>query len=231
MSSKDLNNRTVAYVPARLGSLRVPAKNLRSLAGQPLVTHVLKTASKANRLDKVFLNTESEAIAKAGENMNIDIYMRKYSLASNETSTDEILYDFAKSIDCERIAVINPTAPFLRSETIDQAVVEHDKNASSTLFTTSVVQRHLVLAGRPINFHMNGLSPRTQDVDQVDIINFIIFIIRKDKVISNFEKYGYCLYIEPLSFFRMSGIECHDIDDEDDFKMAESIMASGDYNG
>ncbi len=223
-SSRDIDT-VVAYVPARLGSERVPKKNLRHLGGRPLVTHVAQTALQSSGLDRVFLNTESSEIAAAAAPTGVEIYMRDPILAAAPVSTDEILYDCARAIPCRTIVVINPTAPFLTVTTIDRVVrVSNDAGPEATVFTTTRLHKHLVVGNEPVNFSPSGRSPRTQDLKPFDYINFIIFTIYRDKVLAHYERRGFCLYVPPLVFVPMSGLECHDIDEEDDFLIAEAMM-------
>lgn len=93
-----------------------------------------------------------------------------------------------------------------------------------TVFTTTRLHKHLVVDGQPVNFLTSGQSPRTQDLKPFEYINFIIFTIYRDKVLTHYEQHGYCLYVPPLAFVPMSGLECHDIDEEDDFLIAEAVM-------
>jgi CMP-N-acetylneuraminic acid synthetase len=81
------------------------------------------------------------------------------------------------------------------------------------------------MGGQPCNFSFFGRSPRTQDLPALEYINFIMLVVPRVKVVTQYERYGYCLYIPPLAFFPMSGIECLDIDEEDDFVLAEAIHA------
>lgn len=151
--------------------------------------------------------------------------MRDARLAAAPVTTDEILYDFAKSITCGTIAVINPTAPFLKPEAIERVLaISSQKGAEATVFTVTLMRRHLVIDGVPKNFESAGKSPRTQDLQPFDYINFIAFTISRMKVLSHYERRGYCLHVPPLAFVPMAGLECHDIDDEDDFLIAEAIM-------
>jgi len=216
----------VAYIPARLGSERVRRKNLRSLAGRPLIGHVVETALRSTVLDRIYVNTESQEIAEAASAMGAAVYLRKESLAESSVRTDEILYDFAKAVSCQSIFVINPTAPFLKTSTIDLVrATLLDKGADTTVFTTTRLYRHLILDGLPRNFDPSAKSPRTQDLKPFEYINFIAFAIARSKVLSEYERRGHCLYVPPLAFVPMAGIECHDIDDEDDFVIAEGVMA------
>jgi CMP-N,N'-diacetyllegionaminic acid synthase len=225
MSTTSQASHTVAYIPARLGSERVPRKNLRHLGGRPLVNHVAATALQSSKLDHVYLNTESAEIAMAAAPTGIELYMRDPRLAAADVSTDEILYDFARAVPCKRIAVINPTAPFLTVATIDRVLAESDRaEPDATVFTTTRLHKHLVVRGQAINFSISGKSPRTQDLEPFDYINFIMFTIGRDKVLTHYEQDGHCLYVPPLGFMPMSGIECQDIDEEDDFSIAEAMM-------
>jgi CMP-N-acetylneuraminic acid synthetase len=217
---------TVAYIPARLASERVPRKNLRLLGDYPLISYVSKAALRASSIDRVYVNTESSEIAAAAKTIGVEVYWRAARLAAGPVTTDEILYDFAKAIDCRTLVVINPTAPFLKPETIDR-VLSRFRNSPSdtTLFTTTVLRKHFVMGGQPCNFSFCARSPRTQDLTALEYINFIMLVVPRAKAITQYERSGYCLYIPPLVFFPMSGIECLDIDEEDDFVLAETINA------
>jgi hypothetical protein len=113
---------TVAYIPARLASERVPRKNLRLLGDYPLISYVSKAALRASSIDRVYVNTESSEIAAVAKTIGVEVYWRAARLAAGPVTTDEILYDFAKAIDCRTLVVINPTAPFLKPETIDRVL-------------------------------------------------------------------------------------------------------------
>ncbi|MFZ0841926.1 MAG: NTP transferase domain-containing protein [Xanthobacteraceae bacterium] len=157
MRPGSLDADTVAYIPARLGSERVPKKNLRHLGGRPLVTHVAETALQSSGLDRVYLNTESSEIAAAAAPTGIDVYMRDRRLAAAHVSTDEILYDFARATPCQVIVVINPTAPFLTVTTINRVVtMSKDSSPDATVFTTTRLHKHLVVGGEPVNFSTAG---------------------------------------------------------------------------
>ena len=218
---------TVAYIPARLASERVPRKNLRLLGADPLVSYVSKAALRARLIDRVFVNTESTDIAAVAKAIGVEVYLRAAGLAAGPVATDQILYDFAKAIDCQTLVVINPTAPFLKPETIDLVLSKfRDSPSDTTLFTTTALRKHFVMDGRPCNFSFFERSPRTQDLPMLEYINFIMFVVPRAKVISQYERNGYCLYVPPLGFYPMSGIECLDIDEEDDFVLAQAVQSA-----
>ena len=134
---------TVAYIPARLASERVPRKNLRLLGDNPLISYASKSALRASSIDRVYVNTESSEIAAIAKTIGVGVYLRAARLAAGPVTTDEILYDFAKTIDCRTLVVINPTAPFLKPKTIGSRpiqvpqksvrhhLIHHDGNAEA----------------------------------------------------------------------------------------------------
>jgi CMP-N,N'-diacetyllegionaminic acid synthase len=224
-SAKPPSFDTVAYIPARLASERVPRKNLRLLGAHPLVSYVSKAALRASSIDRAYVNTESSEIAAVAETIGVEVYLRTANLAAGPVTTDEILYDFAKAIDCRTLVVINPTAPFLKPQTIDLVLSKFRNSPSdTTLFTTTAMRKHFVMDGQPCNFSFFARSPRTQDLIAFEYINFIIFVVPRAKVITQYERNGHCLYIPPLAFYPMSGVECLDIDEEHDFLLAEAIQ-------
>jgi CMP-N,N'-diacetyllegionaminic acid synthase len=217
---------TVAYIPARLSSERVPRKNLRLLGESPLISYVSKAALRASSIDRVYVNTESSEIAAVAKKIGVEVYLRTARLATGPVTTDEILYDFAKATDCRTLVVINPTAPFLKPETIDLVLTELRRcPPDTTLFTTTALQKHFVMDGQPCNFSFFARSPRTQDLPALEYINFIILALPRAKVITQYERDGFCLYTPPIAFYPMSGIECLDIDEEHDFVLAEAVQA------
>ena len=58
------NNTIIAMIPARLGSKRVPKKNLRLLNGRPLISYSIETAVKSGLFDEVYVNSEAEIFYK-----------------------------------------------------------------------------------------------------------------------------------------------------------------------
>jgi CMP-N,N'-diacetyllegionaminic acid synthase len=157
----------LGYIPARLGSERTKAKNLRILNGRPLISYAIETCKKAKTPSRFFVNTESDEIAKVSEEFEMDVYLRNPLLASSTTKTDEIVIDFLQENPCDAVVLVNPTAPFLRSETIDLAVDQFVKTGADGLFTTNALRKHALMKGRPINFDPTGQSPRTQDLEPI----------------------------------------------------------------
>src|SRR5919202_315422 len=78
----------VALIPARAGSERVPGKNIRPLAGHPLLAYAIATARHADIFDRVVVSTDSEEIADVARHYGADVpFLRPPELATS-TSPD-----------------------------------------------------------------------------------------------------------------------------------------------
>lgn len=219
-------SKVLAYIPARLGSVRVRAKNLRLLNNRPLLSYAIETLNQATSFSASFVNTESSEIAAVAKTWGMQAYMRAPNLATSSTKTDEIVYDFLKKNPCDAVALINPTAPFLKTETIDAAVQAFIKNPSDALFSINTIKKHCRFKDQWLNVDPTKPSPRTQDLDPISFINFIICIFDSRNAISQYEKNGNFLYSGNNFFFEIPEEESFDIDYEFEFDIAEAYMKS-----
>ena len=83
--SEPLKPKVVAFVPAKGSSERIENKNAKLLDGRPLVVHTLDKLLKCRNVDDVFLDTESDEIAKLARHLPVQIMKRNRFLASNGT--------------------------------------------------------------------------------------------------------------------------------------------------
>lgn len=169
------------------------------------------------------MNTDHELISSVAERHKCRVYMRDPSLAVSATSTDEILYDYAVNSTADHILIFNPTAPFVRADTL-QAAAKFYLSGNGSLFSTTTIKKHAIKSGEPINFEFDKRSPRTQELQPIAIINFIFIFVDRKEMISAYERDGFCLYTGSPRYWPIEGIETWDIDDEFDFRLAELAL-------
>lgn len=214
----------LSYIPARLGSVRIPAKNLRLLNGRPLISYAIEALQHCRTLTNTVVNTESYEIATVAAEYGMPSYMRPAALATSSTATDEIVFDFLSKNPCDAVAVINPTAPFIKPHTIDLAIEKFKKEKPSSLFSVNTVRRHAFCNGNWVNFNSNGKSPRTQDLEPLSMINFIIAVFDANHALASYRKTGSFLYNGDVSFIETPEAESFDIDEIQEFRLAESLL-------
>lgn len=214
------------YVPARLASERLPRKALRDFHGQPLVAVVLSTLAHAAMVSEVWLNTESSEIAAAAAAIGVPAYRRPGHLARAETTTEEILADFAATCRCDYVAAINPTNPLLTADTIDRFFATMLDAGFDTAFSVSELRKHVLLGGVPVNYSPFGPHPRTQDVAPLAVLNWAIVAWRTELVQQRVRHRGDSLYLGRTGFIPIPAREAVDIDDAADFDMALALGAT-----
>ena len=126
--------RIYGLVPARGGSRRLPGKNLRPLAGRPMIDYTFDAAVTAGCLAKVILSTDDPEIAKLARRFGVSTpFLRPATLASDDADvTDVILHalDFLASRDEEpdALMVLQPTSPLRTAEDVRAAVAMFVEN-------------------------------------------------------------------------------------------------------
>jgi CMP-N,N'-diacetyllegionaminic acid synthase len=135
----------VAVIHARGGSVRVPLKNIRPLAGTPLVEWTIE-AALASRCDRVIVSTDHDAIAEVARSAGADVPFRRPADISEDVASELVTqhaiafheHETGKPVD---IAVtIQPTTPFLKAADIDACIemLQRD-SALKSVFTAGPV--------------------------------------------------------------------------------------------
>ncbi|WP_236232722.1 acylneuraminate cytidylyltransferase family protein [Pseudomonas tohonis] len=120
-------SRTLAVIPARAGSKRVPGKNTRIFAGKPLLQWTLEFACSYHGFDEVLLSTDCEDCAAIASVCGKPVpWMRPSELAGDETGTVDVvlhaLSEYQARGQCfDRVAVLQPTTPFRRADRWNEA--------------------------------------------------------------------------------------------------------------
>lgn len=120
---------TIAVIPARGGSKGVPLKNVREVAGKPLVGWVIEACLAAERVDRTIVSTDHEGIAEVAREWGAEVpFLRPEEFAGDLVTLDPVIYHAVTTLearDGRRIDVVltvQPTCPLLRSGTIDRSV-------------------------------------------------------------------------------------------------------------
>jgi CMP-N,N'-diacetyllegionaminic acid synthase len=118
---------TVAFIPARIGSTRVPGKNVRVLGGHPMIAYTIGPALDSKIFDAVIVSTDSEEIAAIARHYGAEVpFLRPAALAS-DTSPDIEWLEYtigelsAKGRDWDCFSLLRPTSPFRTADTIRRA--------------------------------------------------------------------------------------------------------------
>ena len=220
----DQEFKILALLPMKGHSERVPDKNLRDFAGRPLYHAIMSELLKSTYIHKVIINTDSERIKlDALENFrdHVIIMDRPKQLCGDFVSMNDIINYDIEQFDASHFLQTHSTNPLLTCQTIDAAIQCYLKNLKiyDSLFSVHRLQTRLYdKNGNAINHNPNELI-RTQDLDALfeENSNFYIFSRESFKKADN-KRIG-----SNHQMFEMNKLESIDIDELEDFELAELL--------
>jgi N-acylneuraminate cytidylyltransferase len=117
----------VALIPARSGSVRVPHKNIRALAGHPLIAYTIAAARDSGVFDAVVVSTDSDDYAAIARHYGAEVPFLRAPEIAGSTSPDiewvlhalDALSGAGRRFDA--FSILRPTSPFRKPETIRRA--------------------------------------------------------------------------------------------------------------
>ena len=88
----------IAIIPARLGSKRLPQKNIKNFLGKPIIFYSIQAAKKTKVFDKIIVSTESEKLKKIVEKYGVEVpFLRPKKLANDKSHFNEaVVYTISK---------------------------------------------------------------------------------------------------------------------------------------
>lgn len=207
-----------AIVPMKLNNRRLPQKNTKPFTnGKPLCFYILKTLLRIPEIDDVYVycsNPEIKAFIPEG----VKYLKRSESLDKDSTKMNEVLKCFADSVTADIYVMTHTTAPFISAESIKTGLNAVISGKYDSSFAAKKLQDFLWKDGKPFNYELDSI-PRTQDLAPLyeETSGFYIY---KQEVIRNLgRRIGDKPYI-----VEVGEIESIDIDEEEDFMIADAIF-------
>lgn len=120
--------KSIAIITARGGSKRIPKKNIKEFCGKPIIAYSIEAAIGSGVFDEVMVSTDSEEIAEIAKAYGARVpFMRSEKTSDDYATTSDVINEviekyseLGQEFDC--ICCIYPTAPFVTSEKLSNAV-------------------------------------------------------------------------------------------------------------
>lgn len=209
--------KTVAIIPIKLNSERVPLKNIKKFYdGTPLINFIQEVCIKSKNIDETYVYCSDESI-KEYLLPGIKFLKRPKSLDLNTANCNTIIAEFIKVVDAEVYVATHATAPFSKAETIDFCIEKVKSGEYDSAFCAESVKSFLWQEGKPLNFDVQNF-PRTQDLPLIYKEADEAYVFSKDTFIKYGRRVGNKPYIHEID-----KIEGTDIDYPNDFKIANAI--------
>jgi len=227
----------VALIPARSGSERVPQKNIRPLAGKPLIAYAIATALQAGVFDRVVCSTDSTEIADVARRFGAEVPFLRPARYATSTSPDiEWITDMLERLEerYDLFAIVRATNPFRGPDTVRRGLEQLlETPEADSIRAVELVKQHpgkmwIVEGGtmRPLldQSHLDVAwhAGQYQALPQVYVQNSALEIAWTRVVFATGTREG-----RTVAPFFTEGHEGFNIDDEDDWERAKRLLDEG----
>ena len=218
-----------AFLPCRSGSQRVKNKNIKKFHKYKfgLVELKLKQLLKVKEINQIILSTDDLKIIRYARNLRsnkIKIDIRPKKLASSKTKTDDLISYASKLFNKDdHILWTHVTSPFFDEKNYRDAIIKYKKNLKKfdTLVGSNAIQDFIFNQNKPVNYNFKKTYwPNTQTIKKLYKINNTVFLTSTKNYIKKKNRIG-----SKLFFYNVDKINSIDIDNLDDFKLAEKIIS------
>ena len=233
------SERAVAFVPARSGSERVPHKNVRPLAGHPLLAYAIETALQSGVCERIVVSTDSEEIAEVARWYGADVpFLRPPEYATSTSPDIEWLAYTLEHLDerYDLFALVRATNPFRGPDAVRRAFEQLLATPEAdSLRAVELVKQHpgkmwrLAEDGRtmrPIldqsHLEVAWHAGQYQALPQIYVQNSALEIAWTHVVTEAGTREGHV-----LAPFLTQGLEGFNVDDEEDWERAERLVEAG----
>jgi CMP-N-acetylneuraminic acid synthetase len=187
------------------------------LGGKPLMQYILETLSKVSNIDEVYVYCSSEEVIPYLP-QGIKFLKRSTLLDSDETLGKEIYEAFVKEVDADVYMLAHTTSPFIKVETIENAIDKVVNGRHDSSFSAQKIQTFTWFNGEPLNYSLKDI-PRTQTIEPVYVETSAFYIFRREVWTELGQRIGNNPHMAIID--QIEGI---DIDYPEDFEFAQKVL-------
>lgn len=210
-------------IPARLGSKRIPKKNLRYLNGKPLIQYAIDLAKESNCFEEIWVNSESIELEKFAKFHGVNFHKRPSELANDVATNQQFTEEFLKQHDCDYVVMINTTSPLIRVETIKQFVTFLKSQNYDTVFSVVDEKAESFYKGIPLNFNLEK-KVNSQLLNPVSKIVWALTAWRREIFLRASVVSGSGVFAGKYGLFPIPKDESCDLDTLEDWAIAEGMF-------
>jgi pseudaminic acid cytidylyltransferase len=221
----------LAVIPARGGSKRIPRKNIKGLRGKPMIAYTIEAALQSGVFENVVVSTDDTEIAEISKQFGAEVpFVREASLADDHAPASLVTLDALERLDANHstyhyISQLMPNCPLRSAEDIQKSFAQLRNTGADTQLSVNrfgwlnpwwafkMEQRKL----EPL--FPEAFKTRSQDLPPLYALTGALWwaktnVLRREKTFHTATRTG----------FELSWQHALDIDDEDDWQMAEVLL-------
>lgn len=215
--------RNIAMIPARMGSQRLKQKNLRELAGVPLITRAIRKCRDAACFDEVWVNSEHPQFGEIAEAEGVKFHQRPEALANNVATSEDFVREFLESHPCSRIFQVHSIAPLLTAVQVCDFVAYMNWSDFDTLLSCTHEQIECAYQDKPVNFSFDAKT-NSQDLAPIQRVSWSITGWGRDAYLHAAKAGKTATYCGKVGFYPLDRLAGHIIKTEEDLAIAEALL-------
>lgn len=224
---------TIAIIPARGGSTRIPYKNIAPLGDHPLLAHTVMAAQKAKEVDAVFVSTDDREIGAVAQRFGAQVVWRPDELATSTAPTEPALIHAVTEIEkkiggnVERIVFLQATSPLRNAARIDEGVrLLRESGCDSVISVVKDINYYFLGDVDENGLYKVGFDPlnrlRTQDIPPRYRENGALYVMTRRQLME-----GKCRMGGKMRALVMEEWESLDIDTPLELEMVRFLVERG----
>lgn len=226
---------TIGVIPARGGSKGLPGKNIRPLAGKPMIAWVIEAALAAETLDRVIVSTDGDDIADIARAHGAEVIARPPEISGDNAAIEDALRHVVRTIETnenksiDTVVLMQANVPIRKPGFIDEVVrALHGSDRTAILSAYEVNQRPEWMKkednGRIIPY-MKCDSYRRQELPTLYLLDGAVEALRRDILMKTQGQTGVHVFMGDNVGFRVQErIYSMDVDSLDDFDIVEPVL-------
>ncbi len=233
-----MKSKVLGIITARGGSKGIPGKNIKELAGKPLIAYTIEAAKESGIFDRVILSTDDESIAGVAKKNGCEVpFMRPAELATDSTPHIPVLQHAVEWLhahekyESDAVMILQPTAPLRTAIHIREAAALFESSDADSVVSVAEVPGHYhprwqftiddknnlaIFTGEPFS----QIVRRRQDLSVTYTRNGAIYICKTNMLFDPIKPF----YGDRAAAYIMKPEESVNIDTIEDWKEAEKIL-------
>lgn len=220
----------LGIIPARGGSKRTPRKNIKMIAGKPLIAHTIEAGLKSKLVNRVVVSTEDAEIAQIALSFGAEVVERPHELAMDTTKTAPVMMHVVEQLELQGyipdiIVLLQATCPTRDEKIIDAALTQLINSDKDSILGAIKIGKSMPkwkkgFDGKNIALYDYHFRPRTQEPHLMEDLyaeTGAFYAIRIDAFKKTKDFLG-----ENIDIFEMK--PSVDIDTPEDFARAEKLL-------
>lgn len=209
--------RTVAFVPIKLNNQRLPGKNLLPLGGRPLCEYIFEALLEVKEIDDVYAYCSDDSLCSYLPS-KVKFLKRDEKLDGDYIKGNQIYESFINEVNADIYILAHATSPFTKPSSISHGLSKVLSGDYDSALAVEKKQTFAWFNGKPLNYKIEDI-PRTQEIEPVWLETSSFFIFKKELFIKHKRRVGFAPFLVEIK-----GAEAIDIDEADDYKMAQMIV-------